>query len=89
MCNSYSKGQCLCYGVSIKEMNNKCDRGDCMNLEKLWEKKIIEQLESRPLWKSTFIPKFKLFPRICKRMNWGKTEYTFTKTNETIILKRM
>ena len=33
MCNSYSNGQCLYYGVSIKEMNYKCDRGDCMDNE--------------------------------------------------------
>jgi len=33
MCNSYSNGLCLYYGVSIKEMNNKCDRGDCMDVE--------------------------------------------------------
>ena len=32
MCNSYSNGLCLYYGVSIKEMNNKCDRGDCMKI---------------------------------------------------------
>jgi len=30
MCNSYSNGQCLYYGVKVSELNNKCDRGDCM-----------------------------------------------------------
>ena len=91
MCNSYSNGLCLYYGVSIKEMNNKCDRGDCVNLEKLWEKKIIEQLESHPLLESKFIPKYRLFPKICKRMNWGKREYIskFSNTGATIKLKRM
>ena len=31
MCNSYSNGQCLYYGVNISELNNKCDRGDCVD----------------------------------------------------------
>ena len=32
MCNSYYNGLCLYYGVKVSELNNKCDRGDCMTI---------------------------------------------------------
>ena len=35
MCNSYSNGFCLYYGVKVSELNNKCNRGDCMDKERL------------------------------------------------------
>jgi hypothetical protein len=46
MCNSYSNGLCLYYGVSIKEMNNKCDRGDCMTKDELIE--LLDKVKSYP-----------------------------------------
>jgi hypothetical protein len=30
MCNSYQQGHCNYYGVDVKEMDYKCERGDCM-----------------------------------------------------------
>ena len=43
MCNSYSNGQCLYYGVKVSELNNKCDRGDCMTKEEQ-ERKEYEEI---------------------------------------------
>ena len=35
MCNSYSQGYCNYYGVKVSELNNKCDRGQCMTSERM------------------------------------------------------
>jgi len=41
VCNGYYNGLSLYYGVKVSELNNKCDRGDCMTVEQA-RKIIIE-----------------------------------------------
>jgi hypothetical protein len=61
------------------------------DMPKIWENQILKTLSHHPLLESKFVPKYKLFPKLCKWMNWGKWEYIskFNNTGETIKFKRM
>ena len=43
-----------------------------MVIPKLWENKIIEYLSEESIFKREFIPKYKKFPRLCKKFNIGQ-----------------